>query len=86
MNIFVKHNSKGRSLSVTRVNRMPDGGVKHPYAVDLEEGVEVLGIEPLGQFADIEPLDIHNDFAVDVEKKTLVKKRAGRIGTRKKPE
>ena len=73
MNIFVKHNSKGRILSVTRVNRMPDG-VKHPFAVDLEEGVEVLGIEPLGQFADMEPLDIHNDFAVDVEKKTLVKK------------
>ena len=51
MNIFVKYNSEGQILSVTRVNRMPEG-LKHPYAVDSEEGVEVWSIEPLGQFAD----------------------------------
>jgi hypothetical protein len=83
LNIFVKYDSKGRILSVTRVAKMPEG-VKHPYAVDLEEGVEVLAIEPLGQFADMEPLDIHNNFAVDVEKKTLVKQRPEKIRPSKK--
>ena len=81
----MKYNSEGRILSVTRVNKMPDG-IKHPYAADLEEGVEVLDIEPLGQFADMEPLDIHNKFAVDVEKKTLVKQRPGKIQPSKKSE
>ena len=85
MNIFVKYNSEGRILSVTRVNKMPEG-LKHPYAVDSEEGVEVLSIEPLGQFADMEPLDIHNNFAVDVEKKKLVKKLPGKIRPSKKSE
>jgi hypothetical protein len=83
LNIFVKYDSKGRILSVTRVAKMPEG-VKSPYAVDSEEGVEVLGIEPLGQFADMEPLDIHNNFAVDVEKKTLVKQRPEKIRPSKK--
>ena len=85
MNIFVKYNSEGRILSVTRVNKMPEG-IKHPYAVGVEEGVEVLDIEPLGQFADMEPLDIHNNFAVDVEKKKLVKQRPGKIRPSKKSE
>ena len=81
----MKYNSEGRILSVTRVNKMPEG-LKHPYAVDSEEGVEVLSIEPLGQFADMEPLDIHNNFAVDVEKRKLVKKLPVKIRPGKKSE
>jgi hypothetical protein len=83
MNIFVKYNSEGQILSVIRVNKMPEG-LKHPYAVDSEEGVDVLDVEPLGQFADMEPLEIHNNYIVNVEKKTLVKQRPAKIRPRKK--
>jgi hypothetical protein len=34
----------------------------------------------------MEPLDIHNNYAVDVEKKTLVKQRPGKIRPSKKSE
>jgi len=85
LNIFVKYDGNGRILSVTRVNKMPEG-LKHPYAVDSEEGAEVLDIEPLGKFADMEPLEIHNNYIVNVEKKTLVEQRPGKIRPRKKSE
>ena len=73
MRIFVKYNTSGKILSASKIKAMPVG-LDHPYA-DLEEDEQVLEVEPVTEeLKQLETLQFHDAYQVDVAQKKLVKK------------
>ncbi|MFQ5881395.1 MAG: hypothetical protein ACE5I9_02820 [Candidatus Methylomirabilales bacterium] len=73
MRIFVQYDSQGQILSVTRIEEMAEGE-EYPFPEEFEESTAFFEIKPSDEFKDLEPLDIHAQYAVDVKKKKLLKK------------
>ncbi len=72
MRIFVAYNNAGEITSVSKVETMPEG-LEHPYGA-LEEGEAVLEVPAKGELLQLEALQIHEQFKVNVARKKLVKK------------
>jgi len=71
MRVFVKYNSTGDVLSVSRVEKMPPG--MQLYA---ERGPDefVMELPPDAPQAKLELIELHEGHKVDVKKKKLIKK------------
>lgn len=72
MKLFVKHNKQGEILSVSKVNVMPQQ-LTQPYQVETGDE-SVLEVAMQGEFADIDPLKVHQNYVVDVAQKKLKRK------------
>ncbi|GAB4192911.1 MAG: hypothetical protein Fur006_37600 [Coleofasciculaceae cyanobacterium] len=73
MKIFVKYNADGAIISVSKVEVMPED-LEQPYS-ELEPGANVLEVIPVTEeLEELDALQIHSSYRVDVEAKTLVKK------------
>ena len=72
MRSFVRYNREGEILSVSRVGVMPEG-LNQPYAM-LGEEETVLEVSPEGEFLQLDTIQIHEGYKVDIGEKKLVKK------------
>jgi hypothetical protein len=72
MRIFVKYNGEGQILSVSKVDSMSEG-VDQPYGL-LEENEFVLEAPADEELLNLDALQIHTEYQVDVDQSRLVKK------------
>ena len=72
MRIFVAYNKAGEITSVSKVEIMPEG-LDHPYG-SLKADEAVLEVTAKGEMLQLQALQIHEQFKVNVAKKRLVKK------------
>ena len=72
MRIFVKYNSDGEILSVLKVDCMPEG-LQQPYGA-LEEDEDVIEIPENDDLRNLEAIQFHERYKVDINKKELVEK------------
>lgn len=70
MKIFVKYSLKGEILSVSKVEVMPVG-LEQPFAIG--EGESVLEVPVNEEFLQLDTVQFHERYKVDVKKKKLVK-------------
>ncbi len=71
MKIFVKYNNDGEILSVSKVDVMPEG-LDQPYVLDENEFVLVAPGKK--EFVNLDAIQLHEGYKVDVKKARLVKK------------
>ena len=72
MKIFIKYNSEGKIISVSKVKFLPEG-IEHPYSV-LEENEYVIEVPLTGELMQLEAVKLHDNYKVDIETKQLVHK------------
>lgn len=72
MKIFVKYNRNGEILSVSKINEMEET-VDQPYAF-LTEDEFVMAVPASEELLQLDVLQIHLGYKVDVKTKTLLKK------------
>lgn len=72
MQIFVKYNSEGNIISVSKVETMPEGR-DHPYGL-LEENEYVIEVPLTEELMQLEAVKLHDNYQVDIETKQLVQK------------
>ncbi len=72
MKIFVKYNNDGEILSVSKVDVMPEG-LDQPYGL-LGENEFVLVAPGKKEFVNLDAIQLHEGYKVDVKKARLVKK------------
>ncbi|NEQ80714.1 MAG: hypothetical protein F6K26_10810 [Moorea sp. SIO2I5] len=72
MKIFIKYNSEGKIISISKIRFMPSG-MEHPYGI-LEEDEFVIEMPLTEELMQIEAVELHDNYRVDVETKQLVQK------------
>jgi len=72
MKIFVKYNGSGEILSVSKIDEMEER-VDQPYAL-LTEDEFVMEVPASEELLQLDVLQIHLGYKVDVETKKLLKK------------
>ncbi|NER28622.1 MAG: hypothetical protein F6J89_13565 [Symploca sp. SIO1C4] len=72
MKIFIKFNSEGKILSISKLRFMPEG-MEHPYGI-LEENEDVIEVPLTEELMQIETVELHDTYQIDIETKQLVKK------------
>jgi hypothetical protein len=72
LKIFAIYDKAGKITSVSKVELMLEG-LEHPYGA-LEDGEAVLEVPAENEILQLEALQIHEQFKVNVAKKKLVKK------------
>lgn len=72
MRIFVKYNHDGEILSVSKVTVMPED-LDQPYS-RLGENESVLEVPAEGDYLQLDALQLHEGYEVDIGQNKLVKK------------
>jgi hypothetical protein len=72
MRIFIVYNNSGEIISVSKVEFMSEE-LEHPYVI-LGGGEAVMEIPAKGDILQLEALQIHEQFKVNVAKGKLVKR------------
>ncbi len=72
MRTFVRYNSGGDVVSVTRVEVMPKN-LEQPY-MDLGPGESVVELSEGSPHAKLDLLELHNEYKVDVKTKQMFKR------------
>lgn len=78
MELFIRFDSHGKILSAGKVEQMHES-LDHPHG-GLEEGDAVLRVKPTAEQAAMDAHELVAQYAVDVKKRKLHKKRAPRGG------
>lgn len=73
MRVFVRYNSAGEIVSVSKVNVMPPD-LEHPFGM-LQGGESVVELPAGDEDARLDPLELHNGHQVDPRTKKLLKKQ-----------
>ena len=71
MELFVRFDRNGKILSVAKVQQMHES-LTHPFG-GLEEGDDVLRLEPTEELAALDAHEIAAQYSVDMERRTLRK-------------
>ena len=74
MRIFVRHDKDGNIVSTTKANVLAEG-LEHPYG-SLEEGENVLEVQPTPELEELAPHEISERYVVAVKDKRLKRKDA----------
>lgn len=83
MRMFAKFDKSGKILGTFRWKGVLEG-FEHPYS-NLAEGEFAIEVEPADAFAPLSCLEIHEKYKVDVRKKKLVPRSAGKETSPPKP-
>ena len=73
MDVYIKYNSEGEILSVSKVDVMAEG-MEHPFVL-LDETEAVLKAPNRKAFREATALEIHENYQVNMATGNLVKKR-----------
>lgn len=82
MKIFARVNKEGIIVSISKVDKLPEG-VDKPYA-DLDKGESVIEIKPTKELERTPLETIHDNYRVDIKTKKLMKKKQERKNTKNK--
>jgi hypothetical protein len=81
MRLLIKHDARGKILSVARVSYIADS-LAHPFG-ETEKGVGVIEVEETDELAELECHDIHENYRVDVKQQQLAKQQPKKQPTRR---
>ncbi|MGK7896342.1 MAG: hypothetical protein AB4372_22685 [Xenococcus sp. (in: cyanobacteria)] len=73
MKIFIKYNSAGEILSVSKVKFMPEG-IESPFQILDANNEFVLEVPITEELIQIEAVTLHDNYRVDVTTKKLIEK------------